>query len=429
MPLFHDDMETLLDYLPGASVSLDHQADEVLDARLEMIADHYAARRAPPRDGEVPYRPLPPERLYLDRAGWDAMLGAGAAVRLLSPFAKPDGAPGIDGGGRPGPMFAQSAGAADRRANVFDQLRGTGGPLGRRGPAGGGRRLDPRLARAPGASAARAWLRARRRRRGRWAAVRRLPAGPVSLVTLGLERGFVAERLAVVGEQDLLGERISRPPRRRKRADQFIAEATEIAEGDLVVHQDYGIGRYDGLVTLTVSGAPHDCLRLIYDGDDKLFLPVENIEMLVALRQRERRRRARQARRRRLADAQGAGRSSRIRDMAERADPHRRRAQGARGREHGPARGQLGRVLRPLPLRRDRGPGARHRRRAGGSGLRPADGPADLRRCRLRQDRGGAARGVRRRDVGHAGRRRGADDAAGAPAFPRRSPRASPACR
>ena len=102
----------------------------------------------------------------------------------------------------------------------------------------------------------------------------------MSLVTLGVERGFVAERLALVGEQDLLGERISRPPRRRMRADQFIAEATEIAEGDLVVHQEYGIGRYDGLTTLTVSAAPHDCLRLIYDGDEKLFLPVENIEVL-----------------------------------------------------------------------------------------------------------------------------------------------------
>ena len=99
-------------------------------------------------------------------------------------------------------------------------------------------------------------------------------------MVLGVERGFVGERLALVAEQDLLGERISRPPRRRKRADQFIAEATEIAEGDLVVHQEYGIGRYDGLTTLSVSGAPHDCLRLIYDGSEKLFLPVENIEVL-----------------------------------------------------------------------------------------------------------------------------------------------------
>lgn len=83
-----------------------------------------------------------------------------------------------------------------------------------------------------------------------------------------------------MSEQDLLGERISRPPRRRKKADQFIAEASEIAEGDLVVHQDYGIGRYDGLETIGVGTAPHDCLRLIYDGNEKLFLPVENIELL-----------------------------------------------------------------------------------------------------------------------------------------------------
>ena len=47
-----------------------------------------------------------------------------------------------------------------------------------------------------------------------------------------------------------------------------------------MVHQDHGIARYDGIETITVGGAPHDCLRLAYDGGDKLFLPVENIEVL-----------------------------------------------------------------------------------------------------------------------------------------------------
>ena len=83
-----------------------------------------------------------------------------------------------------------------------------------------------------------------------------------------------------------------------------------------------------------------------------------------------------------------------------------------------PAEGAWDEFCARFPLRRDRGPGARHRRRAGGPGLRPADGPADLRRCRLRQDRGRAARRLRRRDVGRAGGRGGADHAAGAPAFP-----------
>ncbi|HSU06037.1 MAG TPA: transcription-repair coupling factor, partial [Acetobacteraceae bacterium] len=273
-PLFHQNMATLLDYLKGASVSLDHQADEVLTARLDMIADHYEARRGPAREGEVPYRALAPERLYLDRAAWDAML-AGGPLLAFTPFARPDGAVGVDGTGRPGPIFTQAAGAP----NAFEQLKGQSARW-----ADEGRRIV--LA---------AWTRGSRDRlthllrehgfkdvaqEDGWAAVRRKPAGSVSVIVLGVERGFVAERLALVGEQDLLGERISRPPRRRKRADQFIAEATEIAEGDLVVHQEYGIGRYDGLETLTVGAAPHDCLRLIYDGSEKLFLPVENIEVL-----------------------------------------------------------------------------------------------------------------------------------------------------
>jgi transcription-repair coupling factor (superfamily II helicase) len=280
VPLFHDAMETLLDYLPGASISLDHQDDEVLTGRLEMIADHYAARQILPRDGETPYRPLPPGLLYLDRAGWEALLG-GFPRFGFSPFAPPDDGSGVDGGGRPGPIFAQSrAGPAGASGGgpgtgVFTQLRAQAERW-----AAEGRRL-----------VVAAWTRGARERLGNllrehgmridvadgWAAAQRLPA---ALVTLGIERGFVADGVAVVCEQDLLGERISRPPRRRKRADQFIAEATEIAEGDLVVHQDHGIGRYDGLVTLHVTGAPHDCLRLLYDSDDKLFLPVENIEML-----------------------------------------------------------------------------------------------------------------------------------------------------
>ena len=121
VPLFHDHMETLLDYLPGASVSLDHQADEVLAARLEMIADHYAARRLVPRDGEVPYRPLPPDLLYLDRAGWDAMLAAGPLLRL-QPVRQARMAPSASTAAA-GPARSSSRAAAGPGANVFDQLQ------------------------------------------------------------------------------------------------------------------------------------------------------------------------------------------------------------------------------------------------------------------------------------------------------------------
>jgi transcription-repair coupling factor (superfamily II helicase) len=274
-PLFHPAMDTLLDYLPNVSVSFDHQTDEVLAGRLEMIADHYAARRTPPRDGELPYRPVPPEKLYLDRELWDLMF-TGVPTLTFSPYAKPETTEGIDAGGRPGPIFTQSGttSAHDVFAQLDAQLKSWSEKQRRTILAAWSRGSRERLAhllREQGFKIAFC---------DDWSTARKTPRGTVALVTLAIERGFLAEDFALIGEQDFLGERISRPPRRRKRADQFIAEATEIAEGDLVVHQEYGIGRYDGLETVTAAHAPHDCLRLIYDGGEKLFLPVENIELL-----------------------------------------------------------------------------------------------------------------------------------------------------
>lgn len=275
VPLFHQSMETLLDYLPTAAVTLDHQAEDVLQARLELIADHYAARKSVPRDGEVPYRPLPADRLYLDRAGWELMLSV-HSVLAFSPFGKPDDTPGIEGGGRPAPVFAQTTGQTG--VNVYAQLKAQADRWIREGRrviiaawTRGSRERIAHLLRENGLATTTA---------DSWEQAKDAKPGDITLITVGLERGFIADKLALVTEQDLLGERISRPPRKRKRADQFIAEATELAEGDLVVHEDHGIGRYDGLVTLDVNNAPHDCLRLLYDGNDKLFLPVENIEML-----------------------------------------------------------------------------------------------------------------------------------------------------
>jgi transcription-repair coupling factor (superfamily II helicase) len=285
--LFHDNMETLPDYLGEASVSLDHQAEDVLAARLEMIADHYEARRQPVRiaEGEVPYRPAPPRTLYLDRRGWEGMLRVQGALLRFTPFGQPEGGEGqgTEIGARPGRLFTDARSAGQ---NVFDALSEHAAAMAKRGTR----------------TAIAAWTRGSRERLGNllrehriaaqpvesWDAMAGLPAGVVGLAVLGLERGFLAPAaatgtafgLSLVAEQDLLGERIARPPRRRRAAAQFIADATGIEQGDLVVHQEHGIGRYDGLETIDVSGAPHDCLRLMYDGGDKLFVPVENIDVL-----------------------------------------------------------------------------------------------------------------------------------------------------
>ena len=269
--LFHAGMETLLDYLPDASVSLDHQAEEALDARLEMIEDHYQTRRNPPRGEETPYRPAPPARLYLGRAEWDAMLERVPLFRF-APFSA-DGA--VDAGGRPGRLYAEIRSSGQNVFAAFAEFAKAQSEAGSR----------PVLA---------AWTKGSRERLANllrenrcaaqpvdtWLDAQALPPGVVALAVIGVERGFTGPGIALTAEQDLLGERIARPPRRKRRADQFLADATGIEEGDLLVHQDHGIGRYEGLVTIEISSAPHDCLKLTYDGGDRLFVPVENIDVL-----------------------------------------------------------------------------------------------------------------------------------------------------
>src|SRR5262249_24093237 len=113
-----------------------------------------------------------------------------------------------------------------------------------------------------------------------WPQALALPPQQVALAVLGLESGFETAVAAGIGEQDILGDRRGRPRRAARRAENFIAEATSLAAGELGVHVDQGSGRLIGLRAIEAAGAPHDCLEIHYAGGDKLFLPVENIELL-----------------------------------------------------------------------------------------------------------------------------------------------------
>jgi transcription-repair coupling factor (superfamily II helicase) len=279
LPLYHERLETLLDYLPGAAVTLDHQAEPVAFQRQGQVKEYYDTRRSlsrlDDRDSGSVYKPMPPDRLYLMGDAWSAML-AERAVLDLSPFVA-EGAASIDLGGRLGPDFA----AARNRpgVNVFDQVRTT---------IEAERAAGRRVVIAATTDGARDRLAGVLRDHGiaelqpvaAWRDVAALPASAIATIVLGLDRGFTADGLTVIGEQDILGERMARPRRRRRRGEEFLTEMSALAEGDLVVHVEHGIGRYDGLATLQIAGARHDCLRVLYAGNDKLFVPVENIEVL-----------------------------------------------------------------------------------------------------------------------------------------------------
>ena len=335
--------------------------------RLDSIADFYAAREtigAKPRSTAPLYRPVKPDRMFLGEADWKEGARRAAPSVQLSPFAAaarragPTTLVGSPARARAGEKFRRRA--RRTRTSTCSTRCATISPPSRK-PAAAPR--SPPIAKArptgsppscastasPNCAASPTPPRSRNCRQR-----------AVGLALLPLEQGFATDDLLLLGEQDILGDRLARTPRRRRNVDEFITEAASLSPGDLVVHAEHGIGRYEGLETIDVAGAPHDCLKVLYAGDDRLFVPVENIEVLSRYGSEDTPATARPARRGRLAGAQGPGQAAHPRDRR-RTDPHRRRAPAAPRRDDGPARGALRGIRRPLPVSRDRRPAARDR--------------------------------------------------------------------
>jgi transcription-repair coupling factor (superfamily II helicase) len=100
-----------------------------------------------------------------------------------------------------------------------------------------------------------------------------------------ISAGFVwsAEKLAVVAEEEIFGVRQIRrakPAESSSQARARLFDLHELKQGDLIVHADHGIGQYEGLQKLSVEGARSDFLVLIYQGGDKLYLPVDRMGMI-----------------------------------------------------------------------------------------------------------------------------------------------------
>jgi transcription-repair coupling factor (superfamily II helicase) len=283
LPLFHDHLDTLFDYAPDALVMLSHQTEEAKTARLELVKDYYETRRQflrEKREGEAkvsapPYKPLPPEKLYLTDAEWNAAL-ASRDARELSPFQAPESMRAVDAGGKQGRDFAPER--AQGKANIFqiaadhigELLKAKKRVLVATWSNGSAERIGGLLS-DHGIGAI--------RQVDNWSEAAKLHDDAVGVAVLGLERGIEAADFAIVSEQDILGDRMVQARGRQKRAQNFLQEASSLAPGDLVTHIEHGVGRFTGLQTIDVIGAPHDCLELVYDGG-KLFLPVENIELL-----------------------------------------------------------------------------------------------------------------------------------------------------
>ena len=179
---------------------------------------------------------------------------------------------------------------------------------------------------------------------------------------------------------------------RRARAAGCCASFTDLRTGDHIVHEDHGIARFAGFDTKTVAGVTRDYLNLEFQGDDKVFMPVDQLAKIS-----------------RYLGADGGAptlsklggtRWDKVKARARRAaqelagellQPLRRAQAPPRPRVPGVLRGAA-RPRGQLPVPRDARPARRDRQRDRRHGVRAPDGPPDLRRRRLRQDRGRAAR-------------------------------------
>ncbi|WP_197915963.1 transcription-repair coupling factor [Thiosulfatihalobacter marinus] len=287
LPFFHDRLETLFDYLPDAVISIDDQIDAARLARWETVEDQYQTRRIAMQQKtriDTVYKPVPAGLLYLDEAAWDACVD-GRRVLKFSPLPRAGGPGVIDAGGRIGRNFSPER--QQEHISLFaalaDHIRKklSDGPVVVASYSEGARERLSGLIEDEGlVETVHVTDASRIGKAGLYLAVWALEHGFEGPLGTGRDAAGAQGTLTVISEQDVLGDRLIRAPRRKRRAENFLTEAQSLSPGDLVVHVDHGIGRYLGLEVITAAGAAHECIALEYAENAKLYLPVENIELL-----------------------------------------------------------------------------------------------------------------------------------------------------
>tara|TARA_A100001391_G_scaffold48774_7_gene29122 strand:- start:20315 stop:23794 length:3480 start_codon:yes stop_codon:yes gene_type:complete len=276
LPLFEDRLATLFDHLSADDVLvMEAGAVSAMDERLKDIADYHRQRGDVSGQAKGSYRPLTTEALYLapDEA---AGLFAKWPAHVADQFARPEDAKSLDFEFRSARDFTPER---SRGENVYEAAAKHFAALGKQGKrpllaaySQGSRARIVSILEEAGAPAtlAASWQEA----------LGQSAKGRLAAMVLPLDTGFASDDIELITEQDLLGDRLVRRRKKKKDADAFLAELQALRRGDLVVHVDHGIGKYLGLEPIAVGKSQHDCVMLEYSGGDKLYIPVENIDVL-----------------------------------------------------------------------------------------------------------------------------------------------------
>lgn len=270
LPLFFDEMSTLFDYLPDTtSVSFDYQACEALESRTEQINEYFDARQYALANNTISsgdkYNPIPPNLFFITPADVKNYL-VSHTTYTFSPFVEPDT---LDQQGRIGQTYVDTR--VQESADVFDAVidslqNETRHVIFTASSFGSSQRLSG-IFREHGYTLheAHSWQEA----------LKNTPAVLVAPFT----NGFSDQHIRLITETDMFGERVIQT-RRKPKNKNFITDVSSLTVGDLVVHQLHGIGQFTGLFPIKTGTLTHDCIGLVYAGGDKLFIPVENSDVL-----------------------------------------------------------------------------------------------------------------------------------------------------
>lgn len=297
LPLFEERLEPLLVHIEHALWLADSGAEAALHARFDAITDYHGNRVSAMTQEIGSYRPLAPDALYITAQDWAAMQAA-LPVHSLAAYRQH----GQDDAG--GAVQEQAQVSAhwpvldcaispprdfslerNQGVNIYAALVDYAEQQAAATPPratliacyshGSRERLRGLLQEQKGKTGlAESWAEALA------GCTQAAQSHTILLLILPLDHGFTTPDYALISEQDMLGDRLMRKPKRRKSADAFMQQISALRVGDLIVHLEHGIGRYEGLMQIPVAQAPHDCVALTYAGGDKLFVPVENLDVL-----------------------------------------------------------------------------------------------------------------------------------------------------
>ena len=279
LPFFYEDpLPDLFSYLPSADIVIGRSFDEALKAKCDGIADYYQARlealNIKSAAEQDVYRPVKPELLYLNEKQVYEILAKRQAVKFTN-LSIESAEEIIDAEVVPGRSFAHA-----KNVNLGQVYTDLAAYL----------RENQKLKRviccySEGSRDRVFSLMSEHEIKDlsfadNWDEAQEKDLSKTVMVVLNLSQGFRGDGLCFISEQDILGERQHRKTVRKASSKDFIADVGSLNVGELVVHIEHGIGKFLGLENITAGGAPHDCLKILYANDAKLFVPVENIDVL-----------------------------------------------------------------------------------------------------------------------------------------------------